>query len=116
MAGSLAHRQKRAETGDVRAERRGCVGMGPEAAWGVLGMHVGRGNGADGHAQVGLLVRLTLVPVNCVIALVRAYLPGGRRWMPWVGVPGPQPPLGPRKAAASAIWKLRPPTQLRRAW
>ena len=54
MAGSSAHRQKRADTGDVRAERRRWAGMGPEAAWEALGLHVGRGNGAGGEAQVGL--------------------------------------------------------------
>ena len=59
MAGSLAHRQKRAETGDVRAEWHRCVGMDPKAAWGVLGMHVVPGNGADGHAQVGLFTDFT---------------------------------------------------------
>ena len=38
--------------------------MGPEAAWEALGMHVGRGNGAGGEAQVGLLVRVSLLPVK----------------------------------------------------
>ena len=60
VAGSLADRQKRAKTGDVRAERRGWVGMGPEAEWGALGVHVGPGNGAGGEAQVGQLVRVSL--------------------------------------------------------
>ena len=55
VAGSLAHRQKRAETSDVRAERRGWVGMGPKAAWEALGLHVGSGNGTGGHAKVWLL-------------------------------------------------------------
>ena len=82
----------------------------------VLGRHAVPRNSAWGAAEVWLLVHINLVPLNCVLALLRAYPPGGRRWITWVGVPGPQPPLGPRKAAASAIWKLRPPTQLRRAW
>ena len=108
VAGSLANRQKRAETGDVRAERRGWVGMGPEAAWGVLGMHVGRGNGADGHAQVGLLVRLTLVVLNSIHAKVRpnvrAEVPGTTR----LGAPTRLASLGRHNGAVAARWSGSP--------
>ena len=62
--GQFGQSAETGKTGDVRAEWHRCAGMDPKAAWGVLGMHVVPGNGAGGHAKIGLLVRLTLACVR----------------------------------------------------
>mgnify|MGYP006061999703 CR=1 FL=1 len=112
MAGSLGPKSKPTKTSHVRADNGRRVLLRAYITWEALGRHAGPGNGAWGPAKLWLLVHVNLDPVNYVLALLRAYPPGGRRWITWVGVPGPQPPVGPHKAAASAIWKLRPHTQL----
>ena len=63
VAGSLAHRQTRAETGDVRAEWRGWTGMGPKAAtagtsmWGEARERAGLLMGSAAGAMSGMLRR-----------------------------------------------------------
>ena len=112
MAGSLGPRSKPTKTRYVHADKVVCTLLRCANTLLVLGRHAVPRNGAWGAAKVWLILHINLVPLNYVLALLRAYPPGGRRWITWVGVPGPQPPLGPHKAAASAIWKLRPHTQL----
>ena len=54
VAGTLADRQWRADTKHAMADRAVAAGMGPEAAWEVLGRHVDARNGPARTVKVGL--------------------------------------------------------------
>ena len=54
VAGTLADRQWRADTKHAMADRAVAAGMGPEAAWEVLGRQVDARNGPASNVKIGV--------------------------------------------------------------